>query len=49
MEIIPSGQTLGARIVGTVYNAVADDTADEPRTMRRVQVMATFDYPALAA
>ncbi len=49
MEIIPSGRTLGARIEGTVYNAVADDTTDEPCPMRRVQVMALFDYPRPAA
>ena len=35
--------------IGTVHNAVADYTMDEPRYMRRVQVMATLDYPALAA
>jgi taurine dioxygenase len=35
--------------IGTVHNAVADYTADEPRTMRRVQVMASLDYPALVA
>jgi taurine dioxygenase len=35
--------------IGTVHNAVADYTADEPRYMRRVQVMATLDYPALVA
>ena len=31
--------------IGTVHNAVGDYTADEPRYMRRVQVMATLDYP----
>src|SRR5215510_2704291 len=35
--------------IGTVHNAVADYGADEPRYMRRVQVMATRDYAALAA
>lgn len=35
--------------IGTVHNAVADYTMDEPRYMRRVQVMATLDYAALAA
>ena len=30
--------------IGTVHNAVGDYTADEPRYMRRVQVMATLDY-----
>jgi len=35
--------------VGTVHNAVADYRADEPRYMRRVQVMATKDYARLAA
>ncbi len=35
--------------IGTVHNAVADYTMDEPRYMRRVQVMATLDYGALAA
>ena len=35
--------------IGTVHNAVADYLPDEPRTMRRVQVMATLDYAALAA
>lgn len=35
--------------IGTMHNAVADYTADEPRYMRRVQVMATLDYPALVA
>jgi taurine dioxygenase len=33
--------------IGTVHNAVGDYTADEPRYMRRVQVMATLDYPHL--
>lgn len=35
--------------IGTVHNAVADYTMDEPRYMRRVQVMATLDYARLAA
>jgi taurine dioxygenase len=35
--------------IGTVHNAVADYGADEPRYMRRVQVMATKDYAAMAA
>lgn len=35
--------------IGTVHNAVADYLPDEPRYMRRAQVMATLDYPALVA
>lgn len=35
--------------VGTAHNAVADYRPDEPRYMRRVQVMATKDYARLAA
>ena len=35
--------------IGTVPNAVADYKPQEPRYMRRVQVMATLDYPALVA
>ncbi len=35
--------------IGTTHNAVADYRDDEPRYMRRVQVMATLDYSALAA
>jgi taurine dioxygenase len=35
--------------IGTVHNAVGDYTADEPRYMRRVQVMATLEYERLAA
>jgi taurine dioxygenase len=35
--------------VGTVHNAVANYRPDEPRYMRRVQVMATKDYARLAA
>ena len=34
--------------IGTVHNAVADYTMDEPRYMRRLQVMATLDYAALS-
>ena len=34
--------------IGTVHNAVADYTMDEPRYMRRLQIMATLDYAALA-
>jgi hypothetical protein len=49
MEIIPGGQPRGARIAGTVHNAVAANPADGPRTMRRVQMMASFDHPALVA
>jgi taurine dioxygenase len=35
--------------VGTVHNAVADYSTDEPRFMRRIQIMATKDYARLAA
>ena len=35
--------------IGTVHNAVADYTADEPRYMRRVQVMASLNYQAMVA
>ena len=35
--------------VGTVHNAVADYMPNEPRYMRRAQVMATLDYPSLLA
>jgi taurine dioxygenase len=35
--------------IGTMHNAVPDYRADEPRYMRRVQVMATKDYARLAA
>ena len=35
--------------IGTVHNAIPDYAADEPRYMRRVQVMATKDYARLAA
>jgi len=34
---------------GTVHNAVADYTMDEPRYMRRVQALATLDYQGLVA
>ena len=33
--------------IGTVHNAIADYMPSEPRYMRRAQVMATLDYPAL--
>jgi taurine dioxygenase len=35
--------------IGTVHNAVADYMPSEPRYMRRAQVMATLDYPAMLA
>jgi taurine dioxygenase len=35
--------------IGTVHNAIPDYRADEPRYMRRVQVMATKDYARLVA
>ena len=35
--------------IGTVHTAAADYRADEPRYMRRLQVMATKDYARLAA
>ena len=35
--------------IGTVHNAIGDYTADEPRRVRRVRVMATLDYASLAA
>ena len=35
--------------IGTVHNAIADYMSNEPRYMRRAQVMATLDYPALVA
>ena len=35
--------------IGTVHNAIPDYRPDEPRYMRRVQVMATKDYARLAA
>jgi taurine dioxygenase len=35
--------------IGTVHNAIPDYRPDEPRYMRRAQVMATKDYARLAA
>jgi taurine dioxygenase len=35
--------------IGTVHNAIGDYLPDEPRYMRRVQVMATLDYAQLVA
>lgn len=35
--------------IGTVHNAVPDYRPDEPRYIRRIQVMATKDYAKLAA
>jgi taurine dioxygenase len=35
--------------IGSVHNAVADDTPQEHRYMRRAQVMTALDYPALVA
>jgi taurine dioxygenase len=35
--------------IGTVHNAIPDYGQDEPRYMRRIQVMATKDYAAMAA
>jgi taurine dioxygenase len=35
--------------IGTVHNAVVDYEMNEPRSMRRLQVMASLDYPALVA
>jgi taurine dioxygenase len=35
--------------IGTVHNAIPDYRSDEPRYMRRIQVMATKDYARLAA
>jgi taurine dioxygenase len=35
--------------IGTVHNAVADYRPDEPRYLRRLQIMATKDYARLAA
>jgi len=34
--------------IATVHNAVGDYYADEPRYMRRIQVMATENYAQLA-
>jgi len=35
--------------IGTMHNAVADYLPEEPRYMRRMQVMASLDYAALVA
>jgi taurine dioxygenase len=35
--------------IGTVHKAVPDYSADEPRLMRRIQIMATKDYARLLA
>jgi taurine dioxygenase len=35
--------------IGTVHNAVPDYRPDEPRYIRRIQVMATKGYAKLAA
>jgi taurine dioxygenase len=43
------GQVLMWDNIGTVHNAVPDYRPDEPRYMRRVQVMATKDYARLVA
>jgi taurine dioxygenase len=43
------GQVLMWDNIGTVHNAIPDYRPDEPRYMRRVQVMATKDYARLAA
>ena len=43
------GEVLMWDNIGTVHNAVPDYHPDEPRFMRRVQVMATKDYARLAA
>jgi taurine dioxygenase len=43
------GQVLMWDNIGTVHNALPDYRPDEPRFMRRVQVMATKDYARLAA
>ncbi len=43
------GEVLMWDNIGTTHNAVADYREDEPRYMRRVQVMATLDYTKLAA
>ena len=43
------GQVLMWDNIGTVHNAVPDYGPNEPRYMRRVQVMATKDYARLAA
>jgi taurine dioxygenase len=43
------GQVLMWDNIGTVHNAIPDYRPDEPRYMRRVQVMATKDYARLVA
>jgi taurine dioxygenase len=43
------GQVLMWDNIGTVHNAVPDYRPDEPRYMRRLQVMATKDYATIAA
>jgi len=43
------GQVLMWDNIGTVHNAVSDYRPDEVRYMRRLQVMATKDYAAMAA
>src|SRR5262249_47722187 len=43
------GDVLMGDNIGTVHNAGADSPPQEPRYMRRVQVMATKDYARLAA
>jgi taurine dioxygenase len=43
------GQVLMWDNIGTVHNAVPDYRPDETRYMRRLQVMATKDYAAMAA
>ena len=43
------GQVLMWDNIGTVHNAVPDYRPDESRYMRRLQVMATKDYAAMAA
>jgi len=43
------GQVLMWDNIGTVHNAVPDYRPDEPRYLRRLQVMATKDYAAMAA
>jgi taurine dioxygenase len=35
--------------IGTCHNAVPDYSPDEPRYIRRLQVMATKDYAKLVA
>jgi taurine dioxygenase len=43
------GDVLMGDNIGTVHNAIPDYRPDEPRYMRRIQVMATKDYALLAA